>query len=192
MVGAAVVGAEADRTPTEHADLAGVALDLAWWHGRFGLAAEGSVRWSVDGDSARALVAGASARYQLFERIVPSLMEPRDVELAFELQAIAEHTWWNDGGSQVMPAAYGLGLAARLRGTGDPDGSALLAESRFFLRVMTAQWSPGDTLARASMPVEPSGRAWTVLIGVGASFGGGTPSYADKFRLHPFGKTLLW
>src|SRR5262249_18471603 len=128
MIGAAVVGAEADRTPTEHADLAGVALDLAWWHGRFGLAAEGSGRWSVDGDNARALVAGASARFQLFERILPSLMEPRDVELAFELQAIAEHTWWNDTVSQVEPTAYGVGLAARLRGTGDPDGSALLAE----------------------------------------------------------------
>jgi len=192
MLGAAVVGADTQRTPDHDAALAGIALDAAWWYGRVGLAAEGSARWSIDGGGARALVAGASARLRVFERLMPSLMDPRDVEVGCELQAIVERTWWNTAMS-ADPTAYGGGIAIRIRGGGggDPDTSALLAESRFFVRVMAAQWNAADVIARTNMPVPSSERAFTVLFGVGASWGAGTPGYASRFRLHPFGHTLL-
>ena len=34
--------------------------------------------------------------------------------------------------------------------------------------------------------------ALTVLIGIGASFGGGTSNYMYRFRSHPTGPTVLW
>ncbi len=196
MFGLAVVGADVARTPEDHSELAGVGLDLAWWHGRFGLAAEGSARWSIgDPQTARELVLGGSARLRVLERMVPSLMDPRDCELAVELQAIVERAWWNDAVTTADPMAYGFGVALRLRGGGDPDSSGLLAESRFFLRVMSSKWSELDVAARQSGTMAPpatSDRSLAVLLGIGASFGGGTPAYMDRFRLRPFGQTLLW
>jgi hypothetical protein len=191
MLGAAVIAADTS-TPEQEVVLAGVALDAAWWYGRLGLAAEGSARWSVDGDRSRELVAGASARLRVLEGLSPSLMDPRDVEVGCELQAIVERAWWNTPVT-TDPVAYGGGIAIRIRGHGggDPDMSTLLAESRFFLRVMASRTAVDTTTARTTMPTTTSERALTVVLGVGASWGGGTPSYASRFRLHPFGHTLI-
>src|SRR5262249_17964540 len=107
-------------------------------------------------------------------------------------------TWWSGGSMPGAPdpVAYGPGIALRIRGGGDPDGSALLAESRFFLRVMASRWNQDDPAAR-SMPPTPAptpmtDRTFTVLIGIGASWGAGTPNYTDRFRLRPFHPTILW
>ncbi len=193
MFGLALVAGDSARTPEHDSPLGGLALDLAWWHGRFGLAAEGSALWSADSDGARALVLGVSARVRVLERMMPALMDPRDVELAVEVQAIVEREWWNVSMVETDPMAEGLGLALRVRGAGEPDGTRLLAESRFFLRVMTSRWSELDAVARA-MPAAPvtSDRAFTVLVGIGASFGAGSPGYMDRFRPHPFGSLLRW
>jgi hypothetical protein len=191
MFGVALVGAESALSPDQHADLAGGALELAWWHGRIGLAAEGSARWSIAADdSTRAIVAGASARVLVLQTMMPALLEPRDVEVGVELQGIVERTWWTGAASQAAPLGYGLGLALRLRGTGDKEASVLIAESRFFVRVMSSGWRELD-VARTTSAVGGADRALTVLIGIGASFGVGTTAYVDRFRLHPFGPTLL-
>lgn len=50
MVAGTVVGAAAHERP-----LARVAVDAAWWHWRFGLAAEGAMRWSGDDVDGRVL-----------------------------------------------------------------------------------------------------------------------------------------
>lgn len=190
MIGLAVVGGELTRSPDHINELAGVALDVAWWHGRFGLGAEGSSRWCVDADG-RAFVLGGSARLRLVDGMTLALMDTRQVEVALEAQAIVERVWWNASDFAADPMAYGFGLALRARGAGEPEGTSILAESRFFLRVMSARWTETDAIARTSMPVAASPRALTVLLGVGASFGGGTSSYMYRFRSHPFGPTLL-
>jgi len=192
MLGVAVVGADTARTPSQDEPLAGVALDLAFWHGRFGLGGEASERWSLETDGTHATVVGASARVRVYECLMPSLLDPRDVELGVELQAIVERGWWSGAMSDVDPTAYGLGVAIRMRGGGDADNSILLAESRLFLRVMSARWAGVDAVARTTEPTGPSERALTVLVGIGASFGAGTPGYVHKFRLRPFQPTLLW
>ena len=191
MCGVAVIGAESARTTDQRVDLAGVALDFAWWYGRFGLAAEGSGRWSID-DPTRAFVAGASARVLLYEGMAPALAEPRDVEVGVELQAIAERTWWYGTATGVDPTAYGVGLAVRLRGTGDLDTSTLIAESRFFIRASSAPYVGVEPEARTMTATTAAApRAWTVLVGIGASWGSGTASYLDRFRMRPFGSTVL-
>lgn len=193
MFGVAVVGGDAAQTPQQDAPLAGVGFDIAVWHGRFGIAGEGSARWDLEdgaGARPRALVLGASARVRVLDTLMPSLVEPRDVELGVELQAIVERTWWNVP-QDTDPTAYGVGLALRFRGGGDPDGSTLLAESRFFLRVMASRWSDPAVIARTSGPAMAPPRSFTVLLGIGASFGAGTPAYANRFRLRPFQPTLL-
>ncbi|MDB4956672.1 MAG: hypothetical protein JWO36_4241 [Myxococcales bacterium] len=192
IVGLAVVGGDSARTPEHDAALVGVAFDLAWWHGRFGLAAEASERWSLDPDGGRGTVLGVSARFRVLERLMPSLLDPRDVELGLELQAIVERTWWNVSVLETDPTSSGVGLAIRIRGGADPDGSTRLAESRFFVRVMTSRWTSVDAVARTTMPAGATDRAVTVLVGIGASFGGGTAVYADRFRLQPFEPSLLW
>ena len=193
MFGVAAVGADVSRTGEHDLGLAGVALDVAWWHGRVGIGAEGSARWSIDGEPARATVLGGSARIRVFERKLPSLLDPRDVELALELQAIVERTWWNVAMTELDPTSYGLGLAVRVRGGGDLDGSTRLAESRFFLRVMASRWNELDAVARSTtQPASPMDRSLTVLVGIGASFGAGTRGYVQRFRLRPFEPTLLW
>ena len=179
MIGVAGLGIESPRGAGQHSELAGLTVDLAWWHGRFGLAGEGSARWGVDGDRAALLVLGASARLQLLDRMVQSVGEPGDVELGVELQAIAERVWMADDLGQSEPA-YGLGLALRFRGAG--EGQNLLAESRFFLRVMSSRETPADAIARTSMPMATVDRAVTVLLGVGAAWGSGAPRYMDRFR----------
>jgi hypothetical protein len=194
MFGVAVVGGEESRTPDHVNELAGVGFDLAWWHGRFGLGAEGSARWNIDSDG-RALVLGGSARFRLLDTMVPALMDSRPVEVALELQAIVEREWWSAASSAADPTSHGLGLVLRVRGGGEPEGSSVLAESRFFLRVMTARWEDGDVVARTdttTMPVATTSPAMTVLLGIGASFGGGTSSYMYKFRSRPSVPAVLW
>lgn len=191
MLGVAVVGGDTNLAPAQDEPLAGVGFDIAWWYGRFGLGGEASERWSLQSDGVRATVLGASARLRVYETLTPSLLDPRDCELAFELQAIVERAWWH-GAAEVDPTAYGVGVALRLRGGGDADGSTLLAESRFFLRVMTSRWAGIDSVARSTGPTGMTERAYTVLLGIGASFGSGAPSYVRQFRLHPFRSTMLW
>ncbi len=192
MIGIAGLAAETQRTPDATAALGGFAVDVASWHGRFGLAAEASGLWSIDDTGGRAYILGASARLRLVQGMMTSPVEPRDIEAALELHAIAERAWWSGAPSTADPIAYGLGLALRLRGGGDPDGSTLLAESRFFLRVMSSRWNQLDAIARTMEPVPTtSPRSLTVMVGIGASFGSGTPDYVRKFRLRPFEPTLL-
>jgi hypothetical protein len=192
MLGVDVVGGDTTLAPSQQDQpLAGVGLDVALWHGRFGIGGEASERWALMASGVRATVLGASARLRIYDCLTPSLLDPRDVELGVELQAIVERAWWS-GPEQVDPTAFGLGVAVRLRGGGDADGSLELAESRLFLRVMAAKWGSLDEIARTTEPQPPAGRAVTVLLGIGASFGAGSPSYVHQFRLHPFRPTMLW
>jgi len=191
MLGVDIVGGDATLAPSQEQPLAGVGVDVAFWHGRFGLGGEASERWALELDGARATVVGASVRLRIYDALVPSLLDPRDCELGVELHAIVERAWWN-GSAQVDPNAYGFGIAMRLRGGGDADNSVELAESRVFLRVMTSRWGALDAIARSTDPVAPAGRAYTVLLGIGASFGAGDPAYVHQFRLHPFRPTMLW
>lgn len=193
MVGLAVVGGDATRTREQTTGFAGVALELAWWHGRFGLAAEGAARWCIDRE-ARAFVLGGSARLRVLDGMFPALLDTRQVEVALELQAIVERQWWNASGFEADPMARGAGLALRVRGGTEPEGTSVLAESRFFVRVMTSHWADADAAARSTVPSSSSSspRALTVLVGIGASFGGGTSRYMYRFRSRPFGPTLLW
>ena len=183
MFGGAVVGG---RGPDPRAESVGVALEAAWWYGRLGLALEGAAHWNLADDGARATVLGSSARLRVLERMVPALLEPRDVELGLELQGIVQRAWWNDDRPQQDPLAYGLGLALRLRGVADAEFSSLLTESRFFVRVLSSHPTGVEPLARAMSPADPTARELTILFGIGAAFGAGDPRYLDRFRLHPF------
>jgi hypothetical protein len=190
MFGGAVVGA---LGPDPDAAIVGVELEAAWWHGRFGLGLEGSMHWDIEGDGARATVLGASARVRVLERLFRSLLEPRDVELGLELHAIIERTWWDGALSEASPTGHGLGLAVRLRGGADED-STLLAESRLFVRVLSAHRTAAESVARTTMspaPPEDQPRELTILVGIGAAFGAGEPRYLDRFRLHPFDESTL-
>jgi len=184
LFGVAVIAGEGARTPAERDAQAGFGLDVAWWHGRFGLAAESSLRWSVTADAARTVVVGASARVRVLDRLAPSLFDPRDVEVGVELQAIVERVWRSID-APIDPYGYGLGLAVRVRGSGDPDSASLFAESRFSLRVMASRWDELDAIARTSMPTSMPDRALTVLLCIGAAWGRGDAAYMQRFRLHP-------
>ena len=192
MVGIVGIAGDIARPSVQDEPVGGVALDVAWWHGPIGIGGEASERWSLQNDGARATVLGASARLRIYRVLMPSLLDPRDVELGIELQGIVERAWWNAAAAGADPVAYGGGLAVRLRGGGDADGSILLAESRLFVRVMSSRWAVSDAIARSTSPAPMTERAVTVLFGLGASWGSGTPSYVHKFRLHPFQPTLLW
>lgn len=185
MFGGALVGG---RGPDPRADLVGIELEAAWWYGRLGVALEGSSRWSVAGGEAggRATSLGASGRLRVMERMVPSLLEPREVELGIELHGIVERTWWSGGFFDDSPTGYGVGLALRLRG-GSDDFPSVLTESRLFVRVVSADRTAADGAARTMAPPEPGVRERTVLFGIGAAFGAGEPRYLDRFRLQPLG-----
>ncbi len=181
MIGAAVVGV---RAPEHDAELVGFQLEAAWWWGRFGLAAEGSMRWGTQKDVARSAALGGSARLRLFECLLPSLLDPRDiVELGIEVHSIVEHVW-QDG---TDTAGYGLGLAARLRGGGDDGFSSLLAESRLFVRVVSFRHASIDAVGRILMPIDrQQTQELTVVFGIGASFGSGESGYVQRFHAQPF------
>lgn len=170
--------------PDGRTALVGGELELAWWWGRLGLAAETAARRAIDDDSARSLAVAGSARVLLADWMWPSLLEPRDVEVGVELQLIAERTWWS---RDDRSDAYGVGAAIRMRGGSDWEFSSLLAESRLFVRVMRARGAGASTVARVAdvMTEAPGPGAVTVTIGLGAAFGAGTPRYLERFRLRP-------
>lgn len=183
MLGAALTYSEA---PDRVAALVGGEVELAWWAGRFGLAIEGIARRAITEDSVRNLALAGSARVLIADWLWPSLLEPRDVEVGVELQAIAERTWWS---RDDRADALGVGLAARMRGGSDWESSQLVAESRVFVRVMKIRDEVSDVVARTSgASMEPERRGITVIVGLGAAFGAGKPRYLERFRL----KSLDW
>lgn len=188
--------AEGERTPMfggsvlaardgGRAELVGLEFEMAWWWRRIGLAVEGAQRRAIANDDGIGTTAlGASARVLIANQLMPSLLEPRDVELGLELHGVVERAWSSrvDGGED--PAIrYGFGIAARLRGGGD-DGSALLAESRLFVRVLWARADPTSAIARSETPVPDRGGEALVLVGLGAAWGTGERHYAERFRQH--------
>ena len=177
MIGGALTYAEAqDRS----VGFVGGELELAWWPGRFGLAVEAAARRGIDDAKQRSLAVAGSARVLIADWMWPSLLEPRDVEMGVELQAIAERTWWSRDDSAD---AFGLGVAIRMRGGSDWMFSNLVAESRLFVRVMKSRDEASDVVARASGTTEPPERhGITVIVGLGAAFGAGQPSYLERFR----------
>lgn len=185
MLGGAILGGHG---PEQGSDLVGGSLEASWWRGRLGLAPEGAMLWNLGGEGARATTLGVSARLRVHEQMLPSLLEPRDVELGLELHAIVERTWWSGDGRQDSPTSYGLGVAVRLRGDSD-DFSTVLTESRLFVRALSAPRAADDGTARAMSPVPaPAGegtRELTILVGIGAAFGTGESRYLDRFRLRP-------
>jgi len=179
MFGAAVTYTDASDRKVE---LVGGALELVWWWRSFGVGIEAAARRGVVDDDARNLSAAGSARVLIADWLAPSLIDPSDVELGVELQAIAERTWW---GRDDASSALGLGAAVRMRGGSDWVFSRLLAESRLFVRVMQPRDGANDSVARAAMPTEPAERrALTVIVGLGAAFGVGERRYLERFRLH--------
>lgn len=190
MIGGGLVAVRGDAIVTE---LAGVQLEGTWWLGRVGLAVEGSQVWDLDSSDPRTTTLGASARLLVFDRLLESLIDPRDVELGLELQGIVERAWWQ--GADVQDAAttrYGVGVAIRLRGGGDADHSTLLAESRLFVRVFAPPRDREDDVLRTTMPVGPEARdERTILVGLGAAWGKGHRRYADRFRMRPLDSESL-
>ena len=179
MFGGAVTYTDA---PGRKVELVGGALELVWWWRWFGLGIEAAARRGVEDDSARNLSAAGSARVLIADWLSPSLIDPSDVEIGVELQAIAERTWWS---RDDVSSALGLGVALRMRGSSDWVFSRLLAESRLFVRVMQPRDGAVDSVARAVMPTEPAERrALTVMVGLGAAFGVGERRYLERFRLH--------
>jgi hypothetical protein len=197
MTGAAA--AEGERTPMfggaltitdapDHkVELVGGELEVAWWSGRIGLAIDAAARRAIGDDSARSLAVAGSARVLLADWMWPSLLEPRDVEMGLELQAIAERTWWSREDSSD---AVGLGVAIRMRGGSDWVFSQLIAESRLFVRVMTSRDQVPDVVARSAGPVTdgPQRGGTAVMVGLGAAFGVGKSRYLERFRL----KSVDW
>lgn len=181
MLGGAVTYSGA---PDGKADLVGGEVELAWWAGRIGLAAEAAARRGVIDDGARNLAVGGSARLLIADWMCPSLFEPRDVEVGVELQVIGERTWWS---RDDTADALGLGLAFRMRGGSDWEPSALLAESRLFVRVMKPRDEAIETVARGGdAAIEPPRGGLTVMVGLGAAFGAGTSRYLVRFHRRPF------
>jgi hypothetical protein len=181
MVGGALIGTRS----ADQSELAGAGLELAVWRGRFGLAVEGARQWEVEGEGPRVTTLAASARVLVFSTLIPSLLEPSDVELGIEAQAIVERAWWENVAREPAPVSYGFGLAVRLRG-GTDGFSNLLAESRVFLRVMHTRAERMDVAARDAMGAQASDKQLGVVVGLGVLFGGGRPGYVDRFRMHPF------
>src|SRR4051794_36004807 len=93
MFGGSVVGGAAREDA-----LAGGELEAAWWHWRVGMSAEGSMMWTAEDAARRVTALSLSARLLVFDTLVESLLEPRDVELGIELQAIVERSWWTHAG----------------------------------------------------------------------------------------------
>lgn len=190
MIGVAALGGEMSShapgaSPT---GVFGLHLESVWWLGPIGVAAEGSVRAAARDGTDYGGVVGGSVRLRVLHGLAPSLLEPRAVEVALELQGIVERAWWQGSLAAADGTSYGVGAALRIRGSGGPFTS-LLAESRLFVRVMS---SPGDAaptaLARTigTPTPEASARGMTVLVGLGASWGLGSPAYTRRFGLHRY------
>ncbi len=184
MFGAGVV---AGSSTTDDSRMVGVGLEAAWWWGWLGIALEGSGRSAADDDGAETLVLGGSLRLRVLQAIVPSLLEPSDVELGIELQGILERTWWERTVTDVGPIQQGVGVALRLRGSTDDDMPRLITESRCFLRVMWRRPDANESAARTTMPPVADARdphEVMVVVGIGAAFGGGERRYLEQFRRH--------
>jgi hypothetical protein len=185
MLGASLLTARDGKS----AELVGVALEATWWWGRIGVAAEGAQRADVADVSVHTGVLGASLRVLVADQLMPSLLEPRDVDLGLELHGMVERAWSSRVDTGDDPAVrYGLGLAARMRGGGDDD-SALLAESRLFVRVLWSGSPENQVVARTNAPV--SDREVLVIVGLGAAWGLGERQYTDKLKRHPT-ETVDW
>jgi hypothetical protein len=181
MFGGSVVGVQA---PGQDDPLAGAQLEIAFWRGRFGAAVEGARTWSTTDREVRAATVTGSLRVAVFETLVPSLLDPRDVEFGVELQGLVERSWWSTPTGRD-PVAYGLGIALRLRGGSDDEFSPLLAESRLWFRVTTARTdSMASGIAARGAVADTSDRNLTFLVGLGASFGVGDMQYLQRFREH--------
>ena len=192
-----VVRAEGERSPMfggnlvairdagEAARLAGVGLEATWWFGRLGVAVEGSRVWDLDSSDPRTTTFGMSARVLVFDRLMESLIDPRDVELGFELQGVVERVWWQGEDVRDATNRYGVGIAIRLRGGGDAALSTLLAESRLFVRVLASPDATEAGIARSAMPTMTDDRTMTVIVGLGAAWGMGQRRYVDRFRMRP-------
>lgn len=177
MFGGGIVATHGSDT-----DVAGVGAELVQWLGPIGLAAEASRQWTVDDAHGPQLgTLGASLRVLAFDHVVPSLFDAREVvELGIELQGVVERTWRDDANGRD-PVSYGLGLALRLRGATDDDRSNLLAESRLFVRVLRARSAEADVAARETMPAAVADGT-SVILGLGAVWGGGQPAYVAGLR----------
>jgi hypothetical protein len=186
MFGGSLVATRgADQT-----EVAGAELEMAMWRGRFGIAVAASRQAGIDGTGPTVTAVDASVRVLLLRHLMPSLLEPRDVELGIEVQGIVERAWWDHVEREHAPVSYGLGFAVRLRG-GSDDFSNLIAESRLFVRAMASQGNGADTLARDTMVPGDTGRELTIVVGLGALFGGGERGYVERFRPRPLDTTLL-
>jgi hypothetical protein len=180
MFGGAITYSE---DPDRNAELVGGSLEVAWWLGRIGLAAEAAARRGIEDEDARSLAVAGSVRVLIVDWMSPSLFEPRDVELGVELQAIAERAWWSRDDSAD---ALGLGVAIRMRGGSDWEFSQFLAESRLFVRVMESGDEAADVVARKAGPMaQQPERGITVTVGLGVAFGAGRQRYLERFRLRP-------
>jgi hypothetical protein len=186
MLGGSLL-AGASTEPTD--SMAGVQLETALWWRWVGLALEASARAPVEEDAARTVVLGGSLRVRVMERLVPSLFEPSDVELAVELQGIVERTVWDGALTDREPYRRGVGIALRFRGSTEDYAPRLIAESRFFMRVLAWQQPGPDFIARTTMP--PATREIMVMFGVGAAFGGGETRYLQQFRRRDFESALI-
>jgi hypothetical protein len=180
MFGGALVGAHGDEV-----DVAGVGVEIVQWAGPIALAVEGQRHWQVDDSSAPQLTSVAgSLRLLAFSHVMPSFLDAREVvELGLELHGIVEQGWWSTGERANAQPQYGLGAALRLRGATDDDRSNLLAESRVFVRAMWTRDDERDIAARGTLPAERAGV--TVMIGIGALWGGGKRGYVDGLRRDP-------
>ena len=178
MFGGSIIATHATET-----DVAGVGAELAFWYGHIGVAAEASRQWTVDEvEGPQTTAVAGSLRVLLFHHIVPSLIDSHElVDLGVELQGIAERTWWTDAPTAHEPVRYGFGVAVRLRGVNDDDRSTLLAESRVFIRFMKARESDADFAARETMP-SPFTEGTSVIVGLGALFGGGQQAYVQQLK----------
>ena len=180
MIGGALVATRGPAT-----ELGGAELEAAMWLGRIGVAAHGSHQ---AGANTRLTTLGGSLRLLVYRQLTPSLLDPReDVELGFEAHGIVERAWWDEEHARD-PMSYGGGLVVRLRG--GTDFSNILAESRLFIRVMWTRDAPMDTIARTSTEPETE-RNTSIVVGLGAVFGGGQPAYAKQFKPRPIDVSIL-
>lgn len=184
LLGGSVVG----TASTSSADsAAGVEVEAAVWAHRVGFAAElsGNV-WSGEAPATSTLILGGSVRLLVLRSLIGSLLEPSDVELGVELQGIIEKTMWSSEDATSDRYHRGIGLAIRLRGSTDDDVPHLIAESRFFVRVMSWQQNDPPFAARMTQPPSSDEQDFMVMVGIGASFGGGQPRYLQQFRRRVF------
>ena len=173
MIGGGLIAAHGG----DDVGVVGVGLEATYWWHRIGIAVEGSRRWEVESGDPESATFGGGLRLLVADRLLGSIIEPRDLELGLELQGIVEKAWFDGGGDQVT---FGAGLALRLRGGGDAFDSSLLAETRLFVRVMAPR-DRDQIAARTTQPMIER-QPMTVIVGLGAVWGSGERRYADKFR----------